>query len=388
MSPVSLSKDDARKAFVAFHFRQDGLLETINRLGSVQFDPLSPVGCNHDLVLQARVPHYKVGDWKAFAYRDRVIYDGWDKQACLVPFSGWPLRRIFHEIHREWFDRIFQSNPKAIEAVLSELETKGPLMPRDFHFQEHKPEWKGSWFGPNLTKQTLRALWHSGKIMTTNRSGNQHVYDLTERVVPAVHLHQPRLEFEDAIAQLILERHRAVGLLQPTASYEVWSLQNQSTAKRGAISRYVDSGDLIQVDVEGVSFHAVPNFFEFLHTKVKKKVTFIAPLDQFVWDRKAILHLFGYQYLWEVYVPESKRKWGYYVLPVLYGDRLVARIEFYCRHSILEIRNWHIEPGFQYTSNFVDEFKRAMQKFMKYAGATEVKFAECIDRQLQEVLSA
>ncbi|MES1147216.1 MAG: crosslink repair DNA glycosylase YcaQ family protein, partial [bacterium] len=95
--PLVLRKADVRRALVNYHFTPNTLRGTFEKLKSVQYDPLAPIGCNHDLVLQARVPGYKVGDWQKLAYEERFIYDGWDKQACLVLMDSWPVRRIFHQ---------------------------------------------------------------------------------------------------------------------------------------------------------------------------------------------------------------------------------------------------------------------------------------------------
>src|SRR5436190_3673004 len=92
--------------------------------------------------------------------------------------------------------------------------------------------------------------------------------------------------------------------------------------------------------------HATPALFALLdQPSLEPRVVFVAPLDQFMWDRKMIGHLFGFEYTWEIYVPEAKRRWGYYVLPVLFGDSIVARVEFYCREGVLEMRRWYAEPG-------------------------------------------
>lgn len=168
---ITISKADARRALVRHHFEwAESQIAAFDRLRSIQFDPIAPVGCNHDLVLQARVPGYRVGDWNKTAYEDRYVYDGWDKQASLVPYSGWPVRRIFYEVHRHYFEkRIFADHQDAVEAVLREITEKGPMMPKDFEFQLRRDEWQGSWFGPSVTKTTLRALWHSGIVMTSGR---------------------------------------------------------------------------------------------------------------------------------------------------------------------------------------------------------------------------
>jgi uncharacterized protein len=383
-SAVSLSKADVRKALVRHHFSPCATqAEAFGRLRSIQFDPIAPVGCNHDLVLQARVPGYKVGDWQGTAYKDRLIYDGWDKQASLVPFEGWPLRRILHVLHRSHFTRIFDGHPEAVEAVLKELDERGPLLPKEFEFQQRKDEWKGSWHGPSVTKQTLRALWHAGLVMTTGRRNGHHVYDLTERVVPPRFLAEPMLSEDESSRELILERHRAMGVLRPNASYEVWSYQHAPVRKK-AIGELLERGEIVPVEVEGVNANATPAFLSLLdQPSIEPRVVFVAPLDQLVWDRKMVEHLFGFEYIWEIYTPEPKRRWGYYVLPVLFGDDLVARVEFACRKGVLEIRQWHFESQSP-SRAFMSELKRSLKSFMKYCSATSIQAQPHIDPKIRD----
>ena len=135
-SPIKLTKPDAARAMVRHHFALCvGQAEAFDRLRSVQFDPIAPVGCNHDLVLQARVPGYKVGDWQKLAYEERYVYDGWDKMASLVPFEGWPLRRYIHTVHRRNFEKkIFQDHKEAVDLILKEIADRGPRIPRSANF--------------------------------------------------------------------------------------------------------------------------------------------------------------------------------------------------------------------------------------------------------------
>jgi uncharacterized protein YcaQ len=386
-STIKLTKSDVRRAMVRHHFAPcAGQAAAFDRLRSVQFDPLAPVGCNHDLVLQARVPGYKVGDWRKIAYDDRQVYDGWDKMASLVPFEGWPLRRHIYTVHRRWFEqKIFEDHKEAVELILKEIADRGPLMPKECEFQQRKEEWKGSWFGPSVTKQVLRALWHSGMIMTAGRKNGQHIYDLTERVVPSRLLSQPMLEAKDAVRELVLERHRAMGLLRPAAPAEVWSTQVLSYGKRDAMAELVQKGEILPVEVEGVKAHATPDFLLQLdQPALEPGVVFLAPLDQFMWDRKMIAHLFDFDYVWEVYVPEAKRRWGYYVLPVLFGDSLVARAEFWCREGVLELRRWHFEtedPG----PMFFLTLERSLGEFMQYCSATRIVVQEDIDLRIRDL---
>lgn len=365
---ISLTKQDVRRALAAYHLRWGGIDEVFQRLRSIQYDPLSPAGCNHDLVLQARVRSYKVGDWQSFAYKKRRVYDGWDKQASLIPYEGWNARRVICKWQSRWLDEIARDHPGAIEAVLAELEVNGPLAPRDFEFQQHRPEWKGSWYGPSLTKQTLRALWHAGRTMTHSRRNGQHVYDLTERVVPPAQLDQPPLTDEESVRAILRDRHVGMGLIRPTAPYEVWAMDNKHSGHRSVRDAMVQDRELIPVDVDGVKANAAPEFLEFLGEKPPARVTFVAPLDQLLWDRKMVEHLFGFAYKWEVYVPEQRREYGYYVLPVLYGDRFIGRVEFSTRGRVLEVKRWLPEVGRPPR----EALRAALARFQRYVGADEV----------------
>lgn len=386
---LKVSKADARRAMVRHHFAPCATsADAFERLRSVQFDPIAPVGCNHDLVLQARVSDYRVGDWEKLAYEERRVYDGWDKQASLVPFEGWPLRRIFHDWYLQGHRKIFDEHPDAIEAILKEIEARGPLLPKECEFQAQRPEWKGSWHGTSVTKQTLRALWHAGLVMTAGRRKGQHLYDLTERVVPPHLFAQPKLNETDSLCGLVLERHRAVGFVRPNAPYEVWSFSASTAQRKAAIGTLVETGELVAVDLEGVLTHATPGFLSLLDSpSIEPRVTFIAPLDQFMWDRKTIAHLFGFDYVWEIYTPEAKRRWGYYVLPVLYGDDLVARAEFWCRGGILELRRWHTETR-ELTPGFFAELAPALRRLMAYCSATEVRAEAGIDPVIRDLVAA
>ncbi len=388
-SPIKLSKEDARRLMVRHHFAPCATVEdAFGRLRSIQFDPIAPVGCNHDLVLQSRVSTYQAGDWQQVAYTDRLIYDGWDKQASLVLFQGWPVRRIFHKRHRAAFGRIFDDHPCAVEAILKEIEERGPLLPRECVFQERREDWKGSWHGPNVAKQTLRALWHSGLVMTSGRRKGHHVYDLTERVVPPEIFCQPEVADEAALRELVLERHVAVGLLRPNASSEVWSFQTLSPTRKQVISDLVAEEELVEVDVEGVTAHSTPKFLALLdEPRIDPRVVFVAPLDQLVWDRKMVAHLFNFDYVWEIYTPESKRRWGYYVLPIVYANAMVARVEFWCRDGLLELRRWHDEPGDRPTVFWV-ALRDALRQFMTYSSANRIQCDASVSVSVRAVVDS
>ncbi len=386
-SPAKLSKADVRRALVRHHFDPcTTAFEAFERLRSIQFDPIAPVGCNHDLVLQARVPGYAIGDWQTLAYEDRLIYDGWDKQACLIPFEGWSVRRIFHQ-WSERSKRILAEHPEATESILRDLAERGAMQPKEFEFQQHREDLVGTWYGPSVTKNVLRALWTTGQVMTSGRRKGQHLYDLAERVVPPHLYGTPMPQEQDAIREIVLDRHRAMGLLRLSPPPEVWASNiYYAHVRNAAIKELVDRSEIVPVEVEGMKGHATPAFLSLLdQPSIPARVVFVAPLDQFLWDRKMTAHLFGFDYVWEIYTPEPKRKWGYYVLPILFGDALVARAEFWCRSGVLELREWHVEePGTG--PDFWDAFEPAMRQFMAYASASKTTARPHIDSKVKAVL--
>jgi len=384
---LKLSKQDARRLLVSHHFQPASLQGAFERLGSVQYDPLNPVGRNHDLVLQARVPDYSVGDWQELAYQERFLYDAWDKQASLVLMRDYPVRRIYYDWHApRWREAILDQYPQAVEKVLDELYERGPLSSTDFHFQEHNKQWEGSWYGPKLTKNVLRALWHTGQLHTCKRNNGKHIYDLAEKVVPA-HLYQAEpIPEKKSIEWLMLLRHQALGLMRPNAGTAIWSLGISPQERRVHLQNLVQRGVLVAVEVDGVAYHALPRTLEHLDEIGKcdeHHMRFVAPLDQLMWDRPAIAHLFNFDYVWEVYKPKKLRRWGYYVLPVMMGNRFVARIDSSLSHNIWSVHKWYWEDGVESTLEVLDALEQAVSRFRGYLGAEVLKLPKGLGQQLR-----
>lgn len=368
----TLSPAEARRWLCAYHFAPASGPAIFERLGSIQYDPLKPVGCNPDLVLQARVPGYQVDDWQQWAYGpERLIYDAWDKQASLVRLQDWPWRRVYHQWHlKHWESRILKPYATAVQAVLDELRARGPLRSQAFAFQEHKADWQGSWYGPQLTKHILKALWFTGQVLTADRYKGQHVYDLTERLVPATLLQQPVSSETEALKWLIAARHQAVGLLRPSASAEVWSLAVSAPRRKALIDELRQSGELQTFQIDGQDYHGLSRVWDqsVEDAHLKDQVRFLAPLDPLLWDRRMVAAVFGFDYVWEVYKPAAQRRWGYYVLPVLYEDRFVARVDSRYQAGRWEILSWHWEANVRQTRRLKQALEKASYQFQAYLG--------------------
>ena len=236
------------------HFQPASLQGAFERLGGVQYDPLNPLGRNHDLVLQARVSGYSVGDWQELAYQQRFLYDAWDKQASLVMMQDYPMRRIYYEWHApRWREAILDRYPEAVKTVLDELHKRGPLSSTDFYYQEHHEQWEGSWYGPKLTKNILRALWHTGQVHTYRRNKGKHVYDLAQKVIPSNLYEAEPIPAKQCIDWLILQRHKAIGLMRPNAGTAIWSLGISAPERRKHLQNLLQHGALVAVDVDAAA---------------------------------------------------------------------------------------------------------------------------------------
>ncbi len=358
-----------------YHFEPRSLPEVAHHLGSLQYDPLRPLGRNPDLVLQARVAGYRENAWEHAAYRRRLLVDAWDKQACLTRVQDWPYRRLYHRhFRRVWGERVLDRYRDEVRATLHELERRGPLSSLDFG-GEHRPvHLVGSWYGPKLVQHILRGLWLCGEVVTHHRDKGRHVYDVAARVLPPSVVRAPDPGHEASARRLLVLRVRAAGLLRLAAPKALWSIPIEPDERRRVLADLVADGELVRVEVDGEAYLAVPSALAGLQRELPRGMRFVAPLDGLLWDRRAVARLFGFDYLWEVYKPEAQRRWGYYVLPLWYGGELVGRIdgvrEASGGESVWRVHavSWEAPPR----AREVAVFATAAARFARYLGVQRV----------------
>jgi uncharacterized protein len=315
------------------------VMRVFERLGSLQFDPIDVSGRNHDLALLARVKGYRREWTEQLLYGERALYETYNKGLSLVPTSELPWYRIAWDLsHKRHSASTFEVHAGLVKELLDRIQSTGPLASTDVEPRE-AIDW--FWRPTNQVRAILEALALAGVLGLARRDGNRRVYDLVERLFPDELLnHRPALE--EQARHKLLSRYRAHGLLGARASAETW-LGTGPSARERALQRaaLIEEGAILPVQVEGLrDLHHIPaTDLPFLDEAereiaagippggVAAQVAFLAPLDPIVWDRRLLRDLFGFDYLWEVYTPAAKRRWGYYVLPLLYGDRLVGRIE-------------------------------------------------------------
>src|ERR1051326_3489969 len=246
---LTLSRAEARRFLANYHFTPTDVPGVFQHLGTVQYDPLNPVGRNPDLVLQARVAGYQVDDWQQTAYTDRLIYDAWDKQACLVPVADWPLRAYLRTNWLTVSSRVFTEEAAAIEAALAELDRRGPLSSLEFEDQSHFTE-RSAWYGPKRIKHILRALWDRGVIVTHHRQGGRQYYDRAERVIPPEYFYAQPVEDEDESTRwMVARRCQSMGLIRPIGEYSIWFGCGPASRRATTFKELVEMGQLVPVQI-------------------------------------------------------------------------------------------------------------------------------------------
>jgi len=370
----------------------ESVMAVVDRLGSVQFDPLQVAGRNHDLVLQARIDGYRPDLTDELLYGRRLLFEAYNKALNLLPTRELPYYRIAWQNGADGrAGELLRGQAELAERVLAEITAEGPKSSTDFE-HEAAIAW---WWGPtSAVRAVLEALCVSGKLGLSRREGNRRYYDLTERLFPA-DLLETRIPESEQMRHKLLSRYRGHGLLGAQGSGELWPGTGTAATRAGFRRELIDRGEIVTVEVEGMrgERHVVGDELPLLAQAereiggtaeagpargdgARKGCTFLAPLDPLMWDRDALASLYGFEYRWEVYTPAVKRRWGYYVLPILFGDRLVGRIEPRIDRSARTVRilglTW--EAGFEplEAPGFARAFGEALNAYLVFGAAAEV----------------
>jgi len=359
----------------------EAVLEVFRRLGSIQFDPLAVAGRNHDLVLHARVADYDPA-WCDLLYEDRRIFEAYNKGLSLVPTDEFPWFRVTVSPGSV---RHLAENPEVAERVLERFRAEGPLSALDFE-RERGPT--VDWFGAptNAVRAVLEAYTATGVLGLARRDGNRRYYDLLERLVPREVLDRD-VPLAEQLRHKLLSRYRAHGLLGIGGGGDIFGGLGPAKPRadlpghpgRTALrAELVAEGELVPVEVEGVrgKRFVLRDEVELLAAPPEPppSVAFLPPFDPLIWDRSLLASLFGFDYVWELFFPAAKRRFGWYVLPILFRDRFVGRIEPRIDRGerTVQILGLWWENGFepQRADGFVDAMRAALGAYLAFAGAT------------------
>lgn len=332
---------------------KQGVLEYICQAGCIQFDPIDVCGRSPELVLHARVKGFKKDMLNSLLYEDRSLLDYFDKNLSIIPTSYWPCFHRYRQAHRDGgksYDRINE----ICEEIKRIIREKGPVSSSDVGFDE-KVDWY--WEDTRLSRAALETMYFRGDLVVHHKKGTIKYYDLAENCIPVDVLNQPDPypNEMDHLKWRVIRRIGGVGLLwnKPSdALLNIWGLKSEQRSR--IFSQLMEEGKIIEVVVEGMKdrLYCLSSDRELLkavsgNQKFKARCELLAPLDNMLWDRKLISALFGFEYKWEIYTPEHQRKYGHYVLPVLYGDSFIGRVEAICdrKEKTLIVKNFWYEEG-------------------------------------------
>jgi len=384
MRTHKISKNQAKQYMVNYHNINTatsysglpGIKEFFTKVGSIQYDPLNVVGRNSDLVLQSRFKDYKASLLDDALYKDRILIDGWDKMMGIYQTIDFPYFKSIRD-HRAESQIDTLRHRLSIEAldycddVISLIQESGPLFSSEIKLGETK---KHRWGHTKPSSATLDYLFHKGQLGIREKRNTQKQYDLIGNLVENNILTKEVFKSDDEFIEwYLLRRIKSIGLVWNKNSV-AWS--GRFISKKGTRNKYLEklfsAGLIDKVYIEGIKdLFYVPSTNSLNDIQCKKAVSFIAPLDNIIWDRDLVSKVFDFDYRWEVYTPIKKRKYGYYVLPVLYGSDFIGRIEFaqHRNSDPLEVKNIWFEEWFTADKEYIDAYEAAIKKFKNYLGA-------------------
>lgn len=381
----------------------DGAAEAARACEAVQLDPLNVIARSHDLTLHSRVANYRPEYLDHLLYQRREFFD-YGGALFFYPMAELPYWRLHMRRRAEegrWADFI-AAHPDLIAQVKNDLQTRGPLGNRDFN-GNHRVD---SYRGRKDTSLALFALWITGELMIHHRRNFQRVYDFRENVAP------PDLDYTvaDEVAEQFFARKSVAFLglvreLEWKNSLSGYTLQNLGLAEaRAGLERLCAEKVLAAVQVEGdkerrfvlqtdlplleiLESGGVPEEWRPLETTTQEEVTFLAPLD-IVSARGRAAWLFDFDYKWEVYKPVHQRRWGYYTLPVLYGDRLVARFDSRLDRQAkkLDLLGFWLEDAFPVDTAFAAALLAGFRRFLNFLEAGHLACQEGVPGPIVQLL--
>ena len=304
------------------HFRR-----VLDRLGTVQIDSVNVVTRSHELVFFARLGAYDRDALSRWLWGSRQVFEYWGHEASLHPVDRHPLLRWRMAGDHQWggIRRSARDNPDLVASALAEIAERGPVSISDLDVHRQAPRQEASWWGWGHGKRVVEHLFHTGEVTAVRRNGFTRFYVLPERWIPADVLARPTPGADDARRELLLIAARAHGLGTARDLADYYRINVPAATK--LLTGLVADGALEAVRVEGWTRPA------YLHPEARRPRrrlrarALLSPFDSLIWERDRTERLFGFRYRIEIYVPRAKRVHGYYVLPFLLDDRLVARVD-------------------------------------------------------------
>ena len=370
---------------------KEGVMQYIQQAGCIQYDPVDVCGKKAELTLQSRVKGFTRSMLADLLYVDRLLVDYSDKELSIWSREDWPYfsgYRAMSKVHGAGFEGIPELEARAIAFIREHGPVSSDTLPIEGKIYWHSSmHWSGHWQNQsNAARSVLEQLYTDGVLLIHHKSGSRKYYDLAERYFSPelLNAENPCPDDMALLRWRIKRRVGALGMLWNRRS-DAWLGINMTTEQRNAAINALEAdGIIVKAEVESIRS---PLFFltediplmEAVRQGVldtKPRLEFLAPLDPMLWDRKLVEALWDYHYKWEIYTPVNQRKYGYYVLPILYGDKFVGRIEAAAdrKAATLVVRNIWYEDGVRPTKKLARAIEGACRRLAKFNDCVQIKF--------------
>lgn len=372
--------------------KQD-ILPVIRRMGVLQLDTIHIVARSHYFVLWSRLGAYRP-EWLDELLSEKKLYEYWAHAACLLPIEDYPLLKwrmdkaaTESNDPSSWFSR----NSNLIDTVRCQVTERGPVRSADFIPESREP---GTWWSWKAEKSALEALYDQGVLMIARRDKFQRVYELASRLHPEL-TKQPVPDAETARASLIERTVKILGVSQPRWVADYYRLPRRETLT--VLDQLLKKGNLLPVNIEGWDVPGIihpenlPLLQEIQHGSSQPVGTsLLSPFDPLVWDRTRLQCLFGMDFRVECYTLPEKRKYGYWLLPVLHKDQFAARVDIKAnrQRKVLELRGIFLEPGMKLSDELVDGLSETIKNCSAWHQLETVEIGTCENTELREGLQA
>lgn len=387
-----LKNRDARRLFLDRHLllrpaagpgRAADLEGVLFSLGFVQVDSVNTLARAHDLILWSRRGQYRPPALDALIARHRTAFEHWTHDAAVIPMRFYPMWRLKFardEAHmqRRWLKWRGEGWDTEFDTVLRHVTDHGPASTLDVGGDE--PRASGGWWNWHPSKTALEYLWRSGRLAIRHRSGFRKVYDLTERVIPDAH-RATRLDDDEIIDWALAASLERLGFATSGELAAFFQIATPDEARAWCL-RALAQGLITEIAVEGADgaprrSYAMPGLLDQAAAlpEPSGRVRILSPFDPALRDRARAERLFGFRYRIEIFVPAARRQYGYYVFPVLQGDRLIGRLDAKREGAALAVRAFWPEPGCRMTRARLAGLQTELQRLAPLAGVQDVQLA-------------
>lgn len=360
----------------------DDLQSVIDNLGFVQIDSINTVSRAHHMILHARRPAYRPRNLHLLHDRERGVFEHWTHDASMIAMQHYPHWRLKFQRYEErlaerWRKWRREGFEEKFDEILRRVADDGPCCSSDVGDGEKRGS--GGWWDWHPSKTALEYLWRTGKLAVCHRQGFRKYYDLTENVIPET-LRRAAPETDETIDWACSTALSKLGFATSGELAAFWDLITPAEAKAWCLTAKAE-GRIVEAEVEMADgawrkSYLWPETLDEVAPELTRRLRILSPFDPALRDRKRAERLFGFHYRIEIFVPEAKRTYGYYVFPILEGDRLAGRIDAKAERDQdrLNVRALWPEHGVAFGNGRIARLETALSRTARLAGVSDISF--------------